>query len=109
MNEPIALTVQETAAAIRAIQGMNIDLSGAGRVIARAVDAINEARIGDPPGSVRVKGNEVAVRLPAKPSPHDRDDVHWWRIVHFIANTVSYAGQVVVQDWELVHEGVNDH
>lgn len=103
MNE-IELTAQERLAAASALSGF-MNASVAGFALTDALDAINKLRRGDPPGSVRVKGNRVAVRMAGKPYLQDRDDVPWWRIVDAGSEHIGYGGQVAVESWELVHKG----
>lgn len=103
MNE-IELTAQERLAAASALSGF-MNASVAGFALTDALDAINKLRRGDPPGSVRVKGNRVAVRMEGKPHPQS-GDVPWWRIVDAGSEHIGYGGQVAVESWELVHKGV---
>lgn len=73
--------------------------------VREVIDALNRVRVGDPVGTVRrhPSGNAVALRVAQKPSPHDRNDVHWWRILNPDSMSVYHGGQIVVQDWPVIY------
>lgn len=106
MNE-IELTAQERLAAASALSGF-MNASVAGFALTDALDAINKLRRGDPPGSIRVRGNEVAVRIEGKPHPQDRD-IPWWRVISSSSDHAGHVGQVVVDSWELLRKGPENH
>ena len=107
LNDKIELTPDELLTVAKAVwnwpehpedQACQVD------TVADVVAAINRVRGGDPIGTIRRRpyGDCIALRVSAKPSPGDRGDVHWWRILDPDSEKVFHGGQKFVQDWPII-------